>query len=131
MPERTPFERTLNSDTTLVVEEGYGPGLPVTLVGADGAEHNSAVIDGVEHPMRGLFEQQGTDVTPATSHAPVMSTAPMLHIQVSLVQAALGRPLSRRDTVIVRGTVYRPENPLPDGFGMIACKLLEKGDGNG
>ena len=131
MPELTPFEQTLNADTTLVVEEGYGPGLPVTLVVPDGTEHASAVIDGVEHPMRGMFEQQGMDVTPGASHAPVMSTAPMLHIQVSLVQAALGRPLSRRDTVIVRGTAYRPENPLPDGFGMVACKLLEKGDANG
>ena len=129
MHELTPFERTLNNDTTLVMEEGYGPGLPVTLVDPEGTEHSSAIVNGLERPLRGLFEQQGADVTPGTSHAPVMSTAPMLHIQVSLVQAALGRPLSRRDTIIVRGTAYRPENPLPDGFGMITCKLLEKGDG--
>ena len=128
MHELTPFEQALNADTTLVVQDGHGPGLPVILVAPDGGQHESAVVDGVDQPLRGFFEQTGTDVMPGTSHATVMSTAPMLHIQVSLVQSALGRPLSRRDGFIVRGKAYRVEQPLPDGFGMIACKLLEKND---
>ena len=120
MPPLTPFEQTLNNDTALVVEQGYGPGLPVVLVDQDGNEH----------PMRALFEAAGNDVQPG-SHAPVVSTAPMLHVQVSLVQAALGRPLSTRDTFVVRGKPYKVQRPQEDGFGMIACKLLEKEGGNG
>ena len=126
MSERTPFEQSLNADTDLVVQDSHGPGLPVILVTPDGAQHDHAVVNGVEQPLRGFFEQTGQDVTPGASHAPVMSTAPMLHIQVSLVTAALGRPLSRRDGFIVRGKAYRVEHPLPDGFGMVACKLLEE-----
>jgi len=128
MPELTPFEQSLEADTTLAVEEGYGPGLPVILVDADGVEHSTAVVDSTERPMRGLFEAAGLDVTPGTSHAPVVSGAPMLHIQVSLVQSALGRPLSRRDSFVVRGAAYRVQQPLEDGFGMLAVQLLEKGD---
>ncbi|MCL1915674.1 MAG: hypothetical protein FWG17_03055 [Desulfovibrionaceae bacterium] len=114
----TPFEAALDADTTRVVQDSHGPGLPVTLLTPEGAAR----------PLRGFFEQAGLDVTPGTSHAPVLSTAPLLHIQVSLVQAALDRPLSRRDRFIVRGRIYRVEQPLPDGFGMIACKLLEDED---
>jgi len=116
MPDSTPFERLLDADTDLVAAASHGPALPVTLIAADG---------GGEHALRGFFDRAGQDVTPGTSHAPVLSSAPMLHIQVSQVQAALGRPLSRRDGFIVRGKKYRVEQPLPDGYGMIACKLLE------
>ena len=128
MTKPTPFEQMLDADTNLVTQDMQGPGLPVVLVAQDGKKHDCAVVDGVELAMRGYFDRAGTDVTPGTSHAPVMSTAPMLHIQVSLVQAAIGRPLSRRDGFIVRGKSYRVEQPLPDGFGMISCKLLETGD---
>lgn len=83
------------------------------------------VADGIEYPLRGFFDQASQDVAPGAARAPVMSTAPMLHIQVSLITTALGRPLSRRDGFIVRGTKYRVERPLPDGCGLIACKLLE------
>ena len=128
MTNLTPFEQALERDTDMVAQDPHGPGIPVTLVAPDGEEHASVTIGGVDLPLRGFFDQAGQDVAPGTSHAPVMSTAPLLHIQVSLVQAALGRPLSRRDGFIVRGKSYRVEQPLPDGQGMIACKLLENGD---
>jgi len=124
----TPFEQTLNADTNLVVQDRHGPALPVILVANDGSQHERVIVDGIDQPMRGFFDQAGTDVSPGASHAPVMSAAPVLHIQVSLVQAALGRALSTRDGFIIRGQAYRVQQPLPDGFGMIACKLLEKDD---
>lgn len=127
--ELTPFEQTLHNDTTQVVEEPYGPGLPVVLVAEDGTEHESAVVDGVTRPMCALFDATGLDVSGgigASSQAAVVSSAPMLHIQLSLVQSALGRPLTTRDAFRVRGTLYRVQRPHPDGFGFIACKLLEK-----
>ena len=111
----TPFEQALDADTALVAAAAFGPSRGVILLTPDGGEY----------PMNGFFDQAGQDVTPGSAHAPVMSTAPMLHVQVSAVQAALGRPLSRRDSFVVRGIKYRVQQPLPDGFGMIACKLLE------
>jgi hypothetical protein len=131
MTDPTPFERLLDGDTALVVREPLGPAVPVVLVEPDGTPHHAAVVDGVETPLRGMFDAAGTDVAPGASHAPVLSTAPVLHIQLRPVQAALGRPLSRRDGFIVRGRRYRVEHPSPDGHGMVACKLLETEDADG
>ena len=111
----TAFEQTLDADTAMVAAADVGPGIAVILVAADGRKHR----------LRGFFEAAGQDVVPGAAHASVMSTAPMLHIPITNVTAALGRPLSRRDNFIVRGIKYRVQQPLPDGYGMIACKLLE------
>lgn len=118
-PNLTPFEQQLDEDTALVVGDAYGPGLTVTVVDA---------VSGIEHPLRALFEAPGLDVTSQGSQAPVVSTAPTLHIQSTVVQHALGRPLSRRDRIILRGQSYRIQAPHTDGYGFVAIKLMEVGD---
>ncbi|MDR2051135.1 MAG: hypothetical protein LBQ63_05115 [Deltaproteobacteria bacterium] len=114
----TPFQDLLDADTSLALEDVLGPAEEVTLI--DG--------EGNAHALRALYEAPGLDVTPDSSHAPVVSTAPRLHIQMSLVQSILGRPLSRRDSFLARGKSYRVQQPLEDGYGLLAVKLLEKND---
>lgn len=115
---QTNFDLTLDADTALVAADAYGPGLDVTIV-AD---------DGTTRPVRAIFEQPGADTAPGISQAKVISSIPMLHIQVTAVQHALGRPLSQRDRIIVRGTTYRAQAPVPDGYGLISVKLQEVGN---
>lgn len=114
--QQTPFQQNLDADTALVTAAAYGPAEPVTLVD----------VDGNAFALRGLFEIVGLDVAPGAAQAPALSGGPVLHLRVSDVQAALGRPISRRDSFFVRGKVYRAERPAEDGFGLVAVKLLEK-----
>ena len=118
---RSPFERNLDADTDLIMQEDLGPALDAVLLDRDGGEH----------PVRAMFEATGVDVTPGSAHAPVVSTAPTLHIQASVVTHAIGRPLSTRDRFLVRGKTYRVQAPHDDGYGLIACKLLETGEEDG
>jgi hypothetical protein len=118
MSDPTPFAVLVDADTALVLDDPLGPGEDVTLVDAAGGEH----------PLRALYEAPGLDVTPGTANAPVLSTAPVLHMQVSRVTAAIGRQLSTRDGFVVRGKAYRVMRPAEDGYGMLTCRLLEKGD---
>jgi hypothetical protein len=115
----TPFQNLLQTDIQLVLEDLYGPAEEIILVDPSGTEH----------PLRALYEAPGVEVTPGQAHAATASTAPLLHVPIAAVKQALGRRLSRRDAVIARGKLYRPEFPRPDGYGMLAVKLLEKGDG--
>jgi hypothetical protein len=112
----TPFQDLLDSDTALVLDDPSGPAEDVLLVDTEGGEH----------PLRALYEAPGLDVTPG--QAPVSSTAPLLHIPLSRVTAAIGRPLSKRDRLLVRGRRYRMEHSRPDGYGLLIVKLLEAGD---
>lgn len=135
----TPFEVSLAADTTAIMQAGYGAAIPVTLIAAEGTEHTEAVVQGARLPLRGIFDAPAQDVAPQAAgspHAPVLSVAPVLHIQQALVQAALGRPLSRRDCFVLRGTRYRVQRPAPDamsdkasvGAGVLAVSLLEVAD---
>ena len=114
----TPFEQTLDADTSLVAAEAHGPGTDVIILSEDGAEH----------PVRAFFEQPGADTAPGPAQAKVISGIPMLHIQVSVIHHALGRPLSQRDRFLVRGRTYRPQSPVPDGYGLVPIKLREVKD---
>ena len=100
----TQFEQVLDRDMELVFQAPLGAGISVTLVTEDGP--------GAE-PLSGV------------ASAPVVSVAPTLHVPLRDVQAALGRPLSTRDRVIVRGRTYRILNPQDDGYGLMECRLLE------
>ena len=111
----TPFEQALDADTALVAADPFGPGSDVLL----------RTEDGVEHPMRGLFEQVGADTAPGSALAKVITGVPMLHIQASAIHKVLGRPLVNTDRFIIRGQVYRPQAPVQDGFGMVPIKLQE------
>lgn len=114
----TPFEQTLDADTALVAADAHGPGIDV-LIRAE---------DGTDHPVRAFFEQPGSDAAPGPAQAKVISSVPLLHIQLSAIQHALGRPLSQRDRFIVRGRTYRPQAPVQDGHGLVPVKLMEVKD---
>jgi hypothetical protein len=114
----TPFEDTLEFDTALILGSVCGPAVDVVLVDPEGGEHN----------LRAMYEAPGNTVSPGAVHAPVVSTAPMLHVQESAIQNAVGRPLSRRDRFIVRGASYAVQNPQTDGYGLLSVKLLETVD---
>ena len=114
----TPFQRLLDSDTAMVAGDPLGPAEDVILVAEDGGEH----------PVRAFFDYPGLDVTPGGSQAPIASAAPVLHIQVAVVKKALARKLTTRDGFRARGSLWRVQRPQPDGCGMLAVKLLEKGE---
>jgi hypothetical protein len=114
----TPFEADLDADMSRIMGDVLGPGLDVTLVSSEGDIS----------PVRAVFAAPGTVVNPGQSHAPVVSTAPMLHMQESVLHCALGRRLSTRDRFIVRGESYTPQNPLSNGYGLLSIKLLRTGD---
>lgn len=115
MSDMTPFEESLLRDTTLVFKAPLGAGLTVTLVAEDGSRSE----------LRAMFSTPGAEPLSGAASAPVISVAPTLHVLESDVQAALGRPLSGRDRVIVRGRTYRVLNPQDDGYGLMECRLLE------
>lgn len=117
----TPFDQTLDADLGLIFEDELGPAETVTLIDRDGGEH----------PLRAMFAAVGLDVTPGAAHAPVVSGAPTLHVALCAVQHAIGRPLSTRDRFLVRGKAFRVQAPMPDGYGLLACKLLETGEDDG
>ena len=114
-PQLTEFEQALLRDTTLVFKTPLGAGITVTLVAEDGSRSE----------LRAMFSTPGAEPLSGAASAPVISVAPTLHVLESDVQAALGRPLSGRDRVIVRGRAYRVQNPQDDGYGLLECKLLE------
>lgn len=114
----TPFEQALDADTALVTADAHGPGMDVIILAEDGSQH----------PVRAIFEQPGTDDAPGQAQAKVISSAPVLHIQVTAVQHALNRPLSQRDRFIIRGSTYRPMSPVSDGYGLVSVKLQEVKD---
>lgn len=111
----TPFEQVLDADTSLVATDAFGPGIDVVL----------RAKDGTEHPVRAFFEQPWSDSAPGPAQARVISSIPMLHIQLSVIQHALGRPLNLHDRFIVRGVTYRPQSPVQDGYGLVPIKLQE------
>lgn len=115
MSDMTPFEESLHRDTTLVFQAPLGAGISVTLVTEDGSTHE----------LRAMFASPGAEPLSGVASAPVVSVAPTLHVPLRDVQAALGRPLSTRDRVIVRGRAYRVLNPQDDGYGLLECRLLE------
>lgn len=115
MSDMTPFEKSLHRDMELVFQAPLGAGISVTLVTEDGSAHE----------LRAMFATPGAEPLSGVASAPVVSVAPTLHVLESDVQAALGRPLSGRDRVIVRGRAYRVQNPQDDGYGLLECKLLE------
>jgi len=114
----TPFEQTLEADTALILDDPLGPAITVILQDGDGGEHE----------LRALYAEPPVDAAPGASHAPALSTAPLLHIPVAAITHAIARPLSNRDHFLVRGRRYRAQSPRPDGYGMIACKLMEAAD---
>lgn len=120
MNDMTPFDEILEADTLCLLEQDLGPARDVTIVNID---------DGSEHHVRGVFEVPGQDVTPGNATAPTIMHAPFLHIPLVQVQTALGRDLSRRDKIVVRGKAYRPQQPVDDGAGLLKIKLLECSDG--
>lgn len=111
------FYDILHADTAFVLSDliGGGEDIIIHLMG-DAAQ-------GVT--LRGCYGAAGVDVAPSGATAPVISVAPMLHMQAADIAAALGRPLDPRDRVIVRGKRWRIQSPQDDGFGLLACKLLE------
>lgn len=111
----TQFEQVLDRDMELVFQAPLGAGISVTLVTEDGSTHE----------LRAMFATPGAEPLSGVASAPVVSVAPTLHVLESDVQAALGRPLSGRDRVIVRGRAYRVLNPQDDGYGLLECRLLE------
>jgi hypothetical protein len=116
----TPFESNLDADMGRILGDAWGPGIDIAIVA-----HEGDVV-----PVRAMFAAPGTTVTPGQAHAPVVSTAPMLHIQESVLQHALGRRLSTRDRFVVRGETYTPQNPQGNGYGFVSVKLLRTGDPN-
>ena len=115
MSDMTPLEKSLHRDTTLVFQAPLGAGISVTLVTADGSPHE----------LRAMGATPGAEPRSGVASAPVVSVAPTLHMPLCDVQAALGRPLSTRDRVIVRGRAYRVRNPQDDGYGLLVCRRLE------
>ena len=49
----------------------------------------------------------------------------MLALRHADIQRLLGRGLTKRDRLVVRGVTYRVETPEPDGLGGVTVKLLE------
>lgn len=114
---QTPFEQNMDADLGLIVEDASGLGIDCEIL-PEGAEVPLA-------PLRAMFEQPGTSQPLSPGHAPITSSKPVLHVQISRVIHALGRPLTTRDRLIVRGKTYRLEHPMGDGFGLVSLKLLE------
>lgn len=114
------FFETLASDTDCVFEDAMSSAQEMEIL-PEGA--------GLGVVVRGMFEAPGVNSQPSGISAAIVSTAPMLHIPEKYLQAALGRPLSTRDMVIIRGRRYRPQNPQGDGFGLLSCKLLRCDNG--
>lgn len=110
------FYDILHADTALVLSDLIGGGEDIAIHPLGDAAQSITV--------RGCYGAAGVDVTPSGGTAPVISVAPMLHVQEADITAALGRALDPRDRVIVRGRRWRVQNPQDDGFGLLACKLL-------
>lgn len=112
------FEKTLEQDMALILAAPLGPAQEVELVPENGETY----------PMRAIFEAQSVDTQPGSSHAPVMSCTPTLHIPLVDVQNAINRPLSSRDGFTISGKNYRVQRPFDDGTGFLRIKLLERGN---
>ena len=111
------FYDILHADTALILSDLMGGGEDVSIHPLGDAAQSVT--------LRAFYGAAGLDVTPSGATAPVISVAPMLHMQAQDIAVALGRALDPRDRVMVRGKRWRIQNPQDDGFGLLACKLLE------
>lgn len=109
------FLEYLDSDLDCVFDDELSGAEEIEIV-ASGSGESVAVP--------AMFEAPGVNSQPSGLSAAVVSQAPMLHIPEKHLKAALARPLSTRDVLVIRGRRYRPQNPQSDGFGLLSCKLL-------
>lgn len=111
------FYDILHADTAFVLSDLIGGGEDIIIHPMGDAAQSVT--------LRAFYGAAGVDVAPPGATAPVISVSPMLHMQASAITTALGRTLDPRDRVMVRGKRWRIQNPQDDGFGLLACKLLE------
>lgn len=114
-----PFLDTLLADTERILNAPMEGGEEVSVQPGGNAE--AAVT------LRAFFEVPYLEPAPGAT-APMQAVAPTLHIPTAHVTNALGRLLTYRDHVLVRGTRYRVQNAREDGYGLLACKLLESAE---
>ncbi|WP_297668983.1 hypothetical protein [uncultured Desulfovibrio sp.] len=114
-----PFLDVLLADTQRALNAPLGGGEDVTV--QPGGDAAAAVS------LRAFFEVPYVEPAPGAT-APMQAVAPTLHIPAVHVTQALGRLLTYRDHVVVRGTRYRVQNAREDGYGLLACKLLESAE---
>lgn len=88
------FLDALEGDTATILADSLGGAEDVEL--QPGGDAAAAVT------LRGFYGGSGIDSKPEGAMAPVISVVPMLHIPLVAVTSAIGRPLSRRDVLIVR-----------------------------
>lgn len=114
----TTLDEALARDTEIIFEDDLSSAQEISLC-PDGGE---------PVPLRAMFEAAAQASSPGGISAPISSVAPMLHVPAKRVLAAIGRPLCQRDQLVIRGRRYRVQNPMDDGFGLLAVKLLELGN---
>ena len=124
------FHDALARDLAQIAGDTLGPAEDVLLVpGTFGGPADwagpMAEEPEVRVAIRAFFEAVSVDVAPGAIHAPVLSTAPTLHIEERVLAATLGRELGRRDQFLVRGKRYAAQAPRTDGFGLVTVKLTE------
>lgn len=73
---------------------------------------------GQERPVRVIFDEAYQELDLKTK-APVGSVGPAVHIQV----ADLPEEMEEEDRLVVRGKLYRPQAPKPDGHGSAVVRL--------
>ena len=113
------FFNDMDADLVKALEAEIGPGENILIYPhAEEGETPPPVM------FRAVFDQPGQAVS-LGSAAGVASEAPWLHLRERDYYFLLGRHMSRRDRVEIRGKLYRYEQPDPDSTGWISLKLLE------
>ena len=110
-----------DADFAAILDDETGPAEDVILL-PSGPEPREGPPR--ELRLRGVFDLATQEVTPG-SRVPVISRRPVLALRHADIQRLLGRGLTKRDRLVVRGVTYRVETPEPDGLGGVTVKLLE------
>lgn len=113
----TTFIEALLGDIDKVARDKKGAAVTVTLKDRDGGEH----------PLRAFFDSPQSDVPAGPAAAAVIAGVSVLHIPSVYVSAAIGRPLTTKDSVILNGAEYACQAPRDDANGMVVVKLQKKG----
>lgn len=78
-------------------------------------------VSGASYALDGIFEA-ASETVGIENGAEVVSYQPVFSTRLSLMQEAPGR----RDTLLIRGTLYRVVEPTFDGQGTVTLRLAEQ-----
>lgn len=104
------FRDDMEADLSTFFDEEGGFAEPATFVPVSGLSYSLSVI----------FDETYSSID-LNTQIEVMSSEPKCRFNASQI---VGGKIAEGDSVVIRGTTYRIEEPMPDGIGCIIARLM-------